>query len=466
MITVRLKKFLHDRAIPYRLVEQQWSTSLEEAARLTLIDPTLVAQAELFFDGTTLLMVAYPVTHQLDLERLNQLAGRSLTPLSPQNAERFFPDCEPGCYPALGASYGLPMIIESFLCRLPKIYIAIGCHAGLLELQGDDFRRLHGAILEGEFTSKPVRVLPDAGDMNGSVAIDYERLKRKIERSGKLPAMPDLALRILQLVRDPDFSTTELARIIAQDPAISTQVMKVASASAYAYQGKVKSIDIAIVRVLGYRMVTHIAVGMAISRTFRIPPDGPLGLKRFWLRAIFCATACQAIARKLPTALAVDAGLAYLTGLLHQFGLLMLGHLFLPELRMLNKLADVHLGQPLYQLEKRILSEGVGTDAMLLGHAGLGAWMLQLWNMPAEVQVVAAHYEQSEYAGEHELYHAITTLAIAMFSSHLLGHDQLVITSAEPLRRLGLSSIQVSDIYRAMLDQITLIEEQGSALVA
>ena len=54
--------------------------------------------------------------------------------------------------------------------------------------------------------------------------------------------------------------------------------MKTASASAYAYQGKINSIDVAIVRVLGYRMVTHIAVGMAVSRSFRIPEEGPLGV--------------------------------------------------------------------------------------------------------------------------------------------------------------------------------------------
>ncbi|HNL31883.1 MAG TPA: HDOD domain-containing protein [Pseudomonadales bacterium] len=465
MIALRLKQFLDEQAVSYRLIEQPQGRSMEEVARLALIDPVLVARAELFFDGTTLLMVVSPLTYQIDMQRLDRLVGRPLTALSPRNSERFFPDCEPGCYPALGASYGLPVVMDAFLARFPKVYIATGHHTGLIELEGDQFRRLHGAVLEGDFTLKPARVAPEPTESEAA-PIDHERLKRKIERSGRLPAMPDLALRILQLVRDPEFSTAELGRLVAQDPAISAQVMKTASASAYAYQGKINSIDVAIVRVLGYRMVTHIAVGMAVSRSFRIPEEGPLGLKRFWLRAIFCATACQMIAQRLPKTLGVDAGLAYLTGLLHQFGLLMLGHLFLPELRMLGKLAEVSPEEPLHQLERRILSEGLGADALRLGHARLGAWMLRLWNMPAELQAVVAHYEARDYAGEHALYHATLLLATDMFSAHLLGHEQLGPASTAPLARLGLSSQQINDIHSSMLDQITLIEELGAALAA
>lgn len=466
MIASRLKQFLDGHAVPYRLIEQPQGGLMEEVARLALIDPVLVARAELFFDGTTLLMVVAPLTHQLDMQRLDRLVGRPLTALSPRNSERFFPDCEPGCYPALGASYGLPVIMDAFLARFPKVYIATGHHGSLIELEGDQFRRLQGAVLEGDFTLKPARVLPVPAE-NETAPIDHERLKRKIERSGRLPAMPDLALRILQLVRDPEFSTAELGRLVAQDPAISAQVMKIAAASAYAYQGKINSIDVAIVRVLGYRMVTHIAVGMAVSRSFRIPEEGPLGLKRFWLRAIFCATACQAIAQKLPKALGVDAGLAYLTGLLHQFGLLMLGHLFLPELRMLGKLAELSPDAPLHQLERRILSEGMGADALRLGHARLGAWMLQMWNMPGELQAVAAHYEERDYAGEHALYHAVLLLAIDLFSAHLRGDEQFDDSAAaESLARLGLSLQQFDAIHRSMLDQITLIEELGAALAA
>ncbi|HNL24342.1 MAG TPA: hypothetical protein PKN67_06430, partial [Pseudomonadales bacterium] len=96
----------------------------------------------------------------------------------------------------------------------------------------------------------------------------------------------------------------------------------------------------------------------------------------------------------------------------------------------------------------------------------LGAWMLQLWNMPAELQAVVAHYEARDYAGEHALYHATLLLATDMFSAHLLGHEQLGPASTAPLARLGLSSQQINDIHSSMLDQITLIEELGAALAA
>ncbi len=106
MIALRLKQFLDEQAVSYRLIEQPQGRSMEEVARLALIDPVLVARAELFFDGTTLLMVVSPLTYQIDMQRLDRLVGRPLTALSPRNSERFFPDCEPGCYPALGCRTG------------------------------------------------------------------------------------------------------------------------------------------------------------------------------------------------------------------------------------------------------------------------------------------------------------------------------------------------------------------------
>lgn len=244
-------------------------------------------------------------------------------------------------------------------------------------------------------------------------------IERRIEQVYELPPMPDLGRRILELQSDPNASAEQLANIVQLDPSLAAQVIRYASSSYYGYAGRVTNIQEAIARVLGYDMVMSLSLGLAAGRSFNIPDHGPLGLSRFWEHAICSAVLTQKLAGVLPDGMRPDPGLCYLCGLLHDFGILLLGHLFPPEFHLLNKMAQANPRESVADLECRLLGMGEAREMLAMGHARIGAWLMEAWRMPDAIRVTLLEHHNSEYRGDYDLLVHLVQLA-----DFLLKHDK------------------------------------------
>ena len=225
-------------------------------------------------------------------------------------------------------------------------------------------------------------------------------VEKRIEQVYELPPMPELGRRILELQSDPNAGARELADIVQLDPSLAAQVIRYASSSYYGYTGRITNIQEAISRVLGYDMVMNLAVGLAAGRSFCIPEHGPLGLKNFWEHAILSAVLIQRLAAVMPKSLRPPPAQSYLCGLLHDFGILLLGHLFPPEFQLLNKMAQANPKQSVADLECRLLGMGEAREMLAMGHARIGAWLMEVWCMPEPLRIALLEHHNSEYQGE------------------------------------------------------------------
>src|SRR3990170_841790 len=102
-------------------------------------------------------------------------------------------------------------------------------------------------------------------------------LKKTIEQTRDLPAIPALAARLLSLKGDEKADVDDLAGIIALDPGVAAQIIRYATSPFFGYRGQVGSIREAVARVLGYEKAMNVAAGLAIGRKFSLPLDGPVG---------------------------------------------------------------------------------------------------------------------------------------------------------------------------------------------
>jgi HD-like signal output (HDOD) protein len=236
-------------------------------------------------------------------------------------------------------------------------------------------------------------------------------VEKRIERVYELPPMPELGRRILALQSDAHAGAQQLATIVQLDPSLAAQVIRYASSSYYGYTGRITNIQEAIARVLGYDMVLNLALGLAAGRSFRIPEGGPLGLKRFWEHAVCSAVLVQKLGVILPAPIRPAAGLGYLCGLLHDFGILLLGHLFPPEFKLLNNMASANPGQPVTELERCLLGMGQASELLAMGHARVGAWLMQAWKMPQELRTTLLEHHNADYQGDYEVLVHLVQLA-------------------------------------------------------
>ena len=276
-------------------------------------------------------------------------------------------------------------------------------------------------------------------------------VERRIEQVYELPPMPDLGRRILELQSDPNAGARELANIVQLDPSLAAQVIRYASSSYYGYTGRITNIQEAISRVLGYDMVMNLAIGLAAGRSFCIPEKGPLGLKSFWEHAIISAVLMQRLSAAMPEGMRPSQAQCYLCGLLHDFGILLLGHLFPPEFQLLNKLAQANPKQSVAELESRLLGMGEAREMIAMGHARIGAWLMEAWQMPGPLRIALLEHHNTEYMGEYEL-----LVHLVQLSDFLLQHEGDMPDVSEfpefSLRLLQLLPEQAEEIYLQVMD--------------
>ena len=80
-----------------------------------------------------------------------------------------------------------------------------------------------------------------------------------------------------------------------------------------------------------------------------------------------------------------------------------MGHLFPPEFHLLNKLAQANPKQSVAELESRLLGMGEAREMIAMGHARIGAWLMEAWHMPDPLRIALLEHHNTEYRGEYEL---------------------------------------------------------------
>ncbi len=268
-------------------------------------------------------------------------------------------------------------------------------------------------------------------------------IRARIEHLDRLPPMPEMTQKIIQLSADPDASVKDLVKIVQLDPSLAAQIMRYASSPFFSYRGKVDSLDTAITRVLGFNTVLNLALGATAAKPFRIPRNVPLGLDAFWQHAVFSAALVQALSSIVPREIRPPAGLAYLAGMLHNFGHLLLGHLFKKEFLILNKFIANEPDKPIETLELEVL----GTD-----HGSVGAWLLEAWRLPEEIVVAAREHHNEGYEGPHAIYAQLVLIADRLLKSHGIGDAPTTMLPPQVLESLEIGEYQAVTVTERILE--------------
>jgi len=227
-------------------------------------------------------------------------------------------------------------------------------------------------------------------------------IRARFEKIEGIPALPETARRILELRAKGDPNIAALAKLIELDPSLSAQVIRYARSTLYGYRGKIDSVEASISRVLGYDVVLNIALGLATSKPFKIQRHGRLGADEYWMRAVRSAILSQALCHSMPSHKELSASFAYLAGLLHEFGMLTLGHMYPKEYAKLNLLISRQPELDLLQLER---------EAFGITHTEAGARILRFWDLPEEIVVCSLKYSDPTFSGIQQDYVYLVQLA-------------------------------------------------------
>ena len=266
-------------------------------------------------------------------------------------------------------------------------------------------------------------------------------IRSEIEELTSIPAMPELAQRIVALGPHPE--VRKLVAIVELDPGLAGQMVRQATSPFFGYRGKVNSVSDAITRVLGLEPAMNLAFGVIAGKAMRSPSDGPVGRKAVWLHGAYSAALMQSMAEGLPKSTRVLPGMCYVGGLMHNIGLLLLGHLFPADLHALNKATLENPEIPLIDLEQRLFM----TD-----HTEIGAWLMQKWNMPQEVITTVQKHHDENYRGEYAIYANLALLADRLLKRLDKGDADSEELPSALLADLGLEELDLMDSVQRLLE--------------
>lgn len=411
-VAEKLAHFLSREGIAYRQVEIDVANSMDALVLASGRPQHDFIQATMLIDITGVVMAVHRFDSMLDLDSVQQLTGRRLQPLTARQISRLFSDCAPGFVPPVGAAWGVPVLLDEDVSSADTVAFTAGTDHSLLEMDGRSLRLALAGAREG-------RLVIHGQGVGQREALTLEQVADKLQKLYRLPPMPALALRILRLTGNPEASAKELSELIEFDPSMTAQIMRYARSALFAYPGQINSVQEAVTRVLGFDRVAHIALGIASAQAFDVPRKGPLGMDNFWRHSLYCAFLCQSLAARAGH----DKGLAYLCGLLHNFGLLLVGHLFPTEFDELNALREMNPKASLQALEQEVLGHSEQEGILSVGHGAIGGILHRLWQLPEPVIKAAGMHQHIGYHGDHEEYVAMVQLANAVLKEQGIGDE-------------------------------------------
>ncbi len=419
--------------------------TFEATVKMAGLPLASAVKAVLIKSNEFVLMAIIRVDQRLDLQALNRLFKREFSFCSPKEIQDLMPSCDPAALPPLAEAFGLRAIQDRSVDTMEKMAFASGVPGLLISAGAEDYSRLNEQVWKGH-------VITHKAETETKEETPRERMRRKIQGLSELPTMPGLAAELIRLKNNPYAHASELAAIIEQDPSLSAQLMSYATSPLHGYQGKLESVEQAIVRVLGMDFVQDIAFGLALGKAFNNPKEGPLGLNAFWQHAVYCAALTQALCSRIEYSRRPPAGLGYLAGLLHNIGILLLGHLFPTQFDRLNKALMEQPDRNLRELEREV----IGAD-----HTELGRWLMEAWGLPREVTEAVIEHHNPAHTGDYAVYANLVFIANSLLQHYGIGDSENLVIPEAMLQRYGLTESQLEEAL-----MVVLSDQEGLELMA
>jgi HD-like signal output (HDOD) protein/signal transduction histidine kinase len=182
----------------------------------------------------------------------------------------------------------------------------------------------------------------------------------------RLPAMPQILIKLIEHLQADDAGMPELAALIAKDAAMTSKILAVANSSAFHRNARTVGLEQSLVS-LGTDTIKTLVISESVFQTFNsFPHSAGADLRGFWKGSLTTAVIARDIAREMAYPHVEEA---YLAGLLHNVGRLAL-LAAAPKEYGFNFMARDD--EDLCAVEQRTLQ---------ITHAEAGAWLIERWHL-------------------------------------------------------------------------------------
>lgn len=206
-------------------------------------------------------------------------------------------------------------------------------------------------------------------------------LYNRIQSITKISTLPVIAAKVISLVENPNTTASELGKVISADQALTSRILRLANSAYYGFPRKISTLTLAIV-VLGFSTLKELVLSISILQNFKTEKEHELfNPASFWEHGFTVALASKILADDMKMSV---KGEAFVAGLLHDIGMLVMFEHFHEEFNEIVRLA----------VEEKINILEAETKVIGVHHAIIGGWLAENWHLPEVLYQAVTHHHK------------------------------------------------------------------------
>ncbi len=268
-----------------------------------------------------------------------------------------------------------------------------------------------------------------------------EKAELIASKVGDLPALPQVAVKVMEMVRDPNTRTKDLEEVLLRDPALTAKILRISNSAFYGVRGTVSTLSRSIV-ILGFNTLRSIVMASSTEEIYKRSTN--FKEKILWEHSLAVALAARAIAKECRYPASEEA---FVGGLLHDIGKVAM---------------DSNMSEEYQLVMERVYNDNATfvdaeTDVIGFDHTEIGAVIVGRWNLTAELQEAVRLHHQPMSAEVDPTLVAIISLANSLCVKNGLGPErnpELDLGDLESTLMLPIDPARLDDLAGEIVEKL------------
>ncbi|MBU6376864.1 MAG: HDOD domain-containing protein, partial [Bdellovibrionales bacterium] len=192
--------------------------------------------------------------------------------------------------------------------------------------------------------------------------------------------LPLVAVRVNELINDPNSSSADIAQVLKKDQVLTAKVLRLVNSGYYAIPGGVTDVQRALA-FLGFNTIAQLVLSLSVFSMFSKLGNTGMSMLDFWRHALATGVCSEVLAKKLKHPRPEEA---FTCGLLHDIGKLVLHEIDPDRLSQIVKTAE----------DRRCSFSEVEKEWDLPGHSYLGEVIATKWGLPQVIRMAIRYHHQ------------------------------------------------------------------------
>lgn len=218
-----------------------------------------------------------------------------------------------------------------------------------------------------------------------------------VNGSLELASLPEVVMRTIDLINDPDTSANEIGQVLSEDPSLTARLLKIVNSPFYGFPSRIDTVSRAIT-VIGTLELLDLILATSVIKTFRGIPTELVDMDSFWEHSLYTGVIARILAGRMR---APNTERYFVAGLLHDIGALAM-YCQIPDSAAHALRRAREEITPLHVIEQ----ETLGFD-----HGEVGGELMRIWRLPDSLAEAVRHHHLPTRAEQHPLETAIVHLA-------------------------------------------------------